>query len=92
MDFKSGQLVAVMGVLNREQVRRIARVIEVREKVVVVETDAKLESEAAIEHDFHTPNQERMTVRKERLRPIIEETETDKTVAPSATAPRRLPS
>jgi hypothetical protein len=66
-----GTLVAVTGI-DPNTIKRIARVIEDKGKTVVVETDEQLESEAAIEYDFDTPEQETLEVTPDRLRAIIE--------------------
>lgn len=71
--FAPGTLVAVMGAVNLAQVRRIARVVEDRGAFVLVQTDDELESEAAIEYDFATPEPMEMEVSRDRLRRIVEE-------------------
>jgi hypothetical protein len=72
MTFKPGALVAVTGI-DRNVIRRIARVTaDNGGPTVTVETDDELESQAAIEFDFATPDPDILEVPRDRLRSIIE--------------------
>jgi hypothetical protein len=56
MAWDKGALVAVMSAVDPDRVVRICRVVEDRGDVVIVDSDEELEGEAAIEHDFPTPD------------------------------------
>lgn len=74
MRFERGQLVAVMGGADGTSVRRIARVVlDDGGETVTVETDSKIEGEAAEEYDFPTPEPTSLDVDRHSLRPITEE-------------------
>jgi hypothetical protein len=74
MLFKKGQLVAVMGGAGTDQIRRIARVVfDDGGPIVLVETDSRIEGEAAVEYDFPTPEPAALEVDRMRLRPIVED-------------------
>lgn len=67
-----GTLVAVTGV-DPNTVRRIARVVVDQGATVTVETDNVIEGDAAVEHDFPTPEPATLDVPRERLRLIQED-------------------
>lgn len=69
---KPGTLMAYTGI-DPEIIKRIVRVVEDSGTgLVLVQSDEQIEGEAAIEHDFPTPDPVKMRVEVNRLRPIIE--------------------
>src|SRR6185295_9586893 len=69
--FAPGTLVALTGIGDPGSVKRIARVVEDKGRTVVIETDAEIEGDAAIEFDFPTPDQETFEVAPDRLMRIL---------------------
>ena len=72
MAWLPGTLVAVIGGTDNDQVRRICRVVSDLGATVLVESDSKLEGDAAVEYDFPTPEPCTMEVDTRVLREIKE--------------------
>lgn len=69
--YPAGTLVAVTGI-DPNVIRMIGRVVVDRGDEIKVESDVDIESDAAIEYDFPTPEQRCYVVRPERVRLIVE--------------------